>query len=123
MGGSALELDGLHDRGRWFWDHLDVERRADALVDDVVAVDLATDDPPALAARWSHVLGVDVDARSATVALGERLLRFVPQGDRPGIVAADLRAVDPAHVGQEHATGNVRFRLVGRDAPARIVSR
>lgn len=25
MGGSSVELDGLHDRGRWFWDDLDVD--------------------------------------------------------------------------------------------------
>lgn len=112
MGGSAVELDGLHDRGRWFWDDLEVDRPASAKVDDVVAVDVAATDPAAMLTRWSHVFGLDPDTAASTLALGDRLVRFVPAADRTGIVAVDLRAVDRGAVGDQFTAGNVGFRLV-----------
>ena len=79
MGGSSVELDGLHDRGRWFWDVLDVDRPVTSAVDDVVAVDVAATEPEALMARWATVFGLDADTASNTLSLGARLVRFVPQ--------------------------------------------
>ena len=112
MGGSSVELDGLHDRGRWFWDSLDVDRPSTALVDDVVAVDVACDDPAAMLARWAMVFGLDADTSAGTLSLGGRLVRFVPAGDRKGLVAADLRTVDRTSAGASFTAGSVEFRLV-----------
>ena len=112
MGGSSVELDGLHERGRWFWDSLDVERSATALVDDVVAVDVACADPVAMLARWALVFGLDADTPASTLSLGGRLVRFVPAVDRKGIVAADLHTVDRSAAGDSFTAGNVEFRLV-----------
>ncbi|MDP2290302.1 MAG: hypothetical protein Q8M22_03895 [Actinomycetota bacterium] len=112
MGGSAVELDGLHVRGRWFWDDLDIDRPTSAKVDDVVAVDVAVEDPSAVSARWAEVCGLDVDTAASALALGDRRVRFVAAEDRTGIVAVDVHAVDRDAVGDEFAIGNVRFRLV-----------
>jgi hypothetical protein len=112
MGGSSVELDGVHERGRWFWDILDVDRPATSGVDDIRAVDVAADDPAALLARWSLVFGLDADAAAKTLALGDRIVRFVPKVDRAGIVAVDLHAVDRAATGASFTAGNVLFRLV-----------
>lgn len=112
MGGSSVELDGLHDRGRWFWDALAIDRPATSLVDDIVAVEVAADDPAVLLARWAHVFGLDADTSVGTLSLGGRLVRFVPAVERTGIVAVELHAVDRAATGDEFTAGNVRFRVV-----------
>lgn len=112
MGGSSVELDGLHERGRWFWDALDIDRPATSLVDDVVAVEVAAEDPAALLARWALVFGLDADTAAGTLSLGGRVVRFVPATDRTGIVGVDLHAVDRAATGDEFIAGNVRFRVL-----------
>lgn len=112
MGGSAVELDGLHVRGRWFWDDLDIDRPSSAMVDDVVAVDVAVTDPAATLTRWAEVFGLDADTAASALALGDRQVRFVPALERPGIAAVDLHAVDRGAVGDVFTAGNVRFRLV-----------
>lgn len=112
MGGSSVELDGLHERGRWFWDALDIDRPATALVDDVVAVEVAAADPVALLARWAHVFGLDADATTGTLLLGGPEVRFVQAVDRTGIVGVDLHAVDGSSAGDEFTVGNVHFRVV-----------
>lgn len=112
MGGLSVELDGLHERGRWFWDALDIDRKSTALVDDIVAVEVAADDPAALLSRWALVFGLDADTSACTLSLGGRVVRFVPAVDRPGLAAVDLHAVDRETTGDEFTTGNVRFRLV-----------
>ncbi len=112
MGSCAVELDGLPERGRWFWDILDVDRPETSKVDDIVAVDVAADDPAALLARWSGVFGLDADTATNTLALGSRLVRFVPKVDRKGVVAAELHATDRILAGTSFTAGNVEIRLV-----------
>jgi len=112
MGGSSVELDGLHERGRWFWDALDVDRPESSKVHDIVAVDVAVDDPDAMCARWAAVFGMDADTDARTLPLGTRLVRFVPKLERRGIVATDLRTTDPSLAGTSFTTGNVEIRLV-----------
>lgn len=109
---AGLELDGVAQRGRWFWDDLDIDRPEDARVDDVVAVDVAVEDPAGVAARWGLVLDL-APTTPTSLDLGGRLVRFVPRGGRGGIVAIDLHAVDRAgDPGTEFAVGGVQLRLV-----------
>ncbi|MEN9643591.1 MAG: hypothetical protein RL238_260 [Actinomycetota bacterium] len=112
MGGCSVELDGLHERGRWFWDILDVDRPASSRVDDVVAVEMVAADPDALLARWATVFGLDADTATSSLSLGGRVVRFVHDAERAGIAAVDLHAIDRADAGAEFVAGNVRFRLV-----------
>lgn len=112
MGGSSVELDGLHERGRWFWDILDVDRPSTSKVDDIVAVDVAVDDPALMSARWATIFAADLDRAANSIALGERTVRFVEKVTMRGITAADLRTVDRALAGTTFEAGAVTFRLV-----------
>lgn len=112
MGGSSVELDGLHERGRWFWDVLDVDRPASSKVDDIVAVDVAVDDPALMSARWANVFAADRDSAANTIALGTRTVRFTEKVTTRGITAAHLHTVDRARAGETFQTANMTFRLV-----------
>jgi hypothetical protein len=111
MGGSSVELDGLPERGRWFWDDLDVDRPPTSRVDDITAVDVAVDDPAAMADRWSTVFGLAADPHARTLDLGRRVVHFVPRAERPGIVAVSLRTTDPDLAETRFVAGHVEFRL------------
>jgi hypothetical protein len=103
--GALLELDEFLPRGAWFWDDLETNRTAQASrgtkVDNIVAVDVATQDPAAMAATWAAIIGLEPPTQTAdgvTIAFSSRTIRFVPPaGGRTGIVAVDLHATDRAH--------------------------
>lgn len=106
--GVLLELDEFLPRGAWFWDDMETARAArasrTAKVDNIVAVDIAAQDPAALAATWAALIGIQPPAQTAdgaAIAFSSRTIRFVPAaGGRTGIVAVDLHATD-----REHGTG------------------
>jgi hypothetical protein len=72
------------------------------VVRGIRAAEIQTEDPPALAARWSDVLDRPVDTTEGipTIALDDATIRFViPTDGRPeGLAALDLETVDRAHV-------------------------
>jgi hypothetical protein len=77
VGGVLLELDEVLPRGTWFWDDLADAKAAQAArsakVDGIVAVDVAADDPAAMAGIWAARrgdLGRDVVGRPAAVIQG-----------------------------------------------------
>ena len=106
--GVLLELDEFLPRDAWFWDDVEAAQAAyasrSAKVDDIVAVDVAAADPPAMAETWAALIGLERPARTAdgaAIAFGRRTIRFVAaSGGRTGIVAVDLHATD-----REHGTG------------------
>ena len=53
-----LELDGIPDRSRWFWDDITPGPRPDALIDDITAVTVGVPDPAAAAALWADITGL-----------------------------------------------------------------
>ncbi len=119
--GVLLELDEFHPRGAWFWDGVDAARAAQASrsakVDDIAAVDVAAEDPAALAATWAAIIGLEHPAQTAdgaAIAFGRRTIRFVPAaGGRTGIVAVDLHATDREHgPGLEGELCHTLIRLV-----------
>jgi hypothetical protein len=94
VGGAILSIDQPDTWGEWPWagsdwrDHV----RTD-VVTDVVAVEIEANDPAAMAARWSGVLGRPVAGSTPTIALDEGEIRFVPAGHRgEGVSAYELRA-------------------------------
>lgn len=103
--GVLLELDEFLPRGAWFWDDLETARAAQASrsrkVDNIVAVDVAAEDPAAMAATWAAIIGIDPPAHTAdgaAIAFSSRTIRFVPAaGGRTGIVAVDIHVTDRAH--------------------------
>jgi hypothetical protein len=60
--GVLLELDEFLPRGAWFWDDLEAAQAAQASrstkVDDIVAADVAAQDPAAMAATWAAIIGL-----------------------------------------------------------------
>ena len=106
--GVLLELDEFLPRASWFWDDIEAAQAAyasrSAKVDDIVAVDVAAEDPAAMAATWAAIIGIEPPiptADGAAIAFGSRTIRFVPAGrGRTGMVAVDLHATD-----REHGTG------------------
>jgi hypothetical protein len=99
-GGTLLSLDDATPPDSWHWagpqwrEH--VRRR---VVDSIVAAELQSEDPAALARRWSEILdrpsrytGVDC----CEIALEGSRLRFVPAADErgEGLAGFDVRAMD-----------------------------
>ena len=60
--GVLLELDGIPDRERWFWDDITPGPRPDALIDDITAVTVGVPDPEATAAQWADIIGLELAA-------------------------------------------------------------
>jgi hypothetical protein len=107
--GLLLELDAFSPRDQWFWDDLPGNRAAQQarsmVVDDIVAVVVACDEPLVLAGRWARVLGIAgpeaVDG-GASLAVSERVVEFVPSRNGiGGFVGIRVRAVDRSTAGRE----------------------
>jgi hypothetical protein len=114
--GVLLELDQFLPRGGWFWDALPDAQAARAArspkVDDIVAVDVAVEDPAAMAATWAAIIGLE-PPQGAELMFGRRPIRFVRAAGRSGIVAVDLHATD-RHLlpGQHGVLCNTVIRFV-----------
>ncbi len=95
--GVLLELDGIPDPGRWFWDDITPGPRPDALVDDITAVTVGVPDPEAAAALWADIIGL-VPAAPARLDFSGCAIEFTahPRGQ---LLAATFRlagGADPA---------------------------
>jgi hypothetical protein len=119
--GVLLELDAFLPRSQWFWDDMDAAKAAQASrsskVDNIVAVDVAADDPAGLAATWAAIIGIEPPAQTsdgAAIMFTSRTIRFVPAvGGRTGIVAVDVHAADREKVaGTEGELCSTRIRFV-----------
>lgn len=112
VGGAILSIDATTDWDEWQWagpswtDHV-----REGVVTGLAGVEIAAEDPAAMAARWAEVLDVPVDGTVARLDGSE--LRFVPAGGRgEGVDAVLLRAADPARRGEARGIGGVRVELV-----------
>jgi hypothetical protein len=106
--GVLLELDGIADQGRWFWDDITPGPRPDALIDDITAVTVGVPDPEAAAALWADIIGLDPVTPTALDFSG-CAIEFTahPRGQ---VLAAAFRLA-------EHADANaLPARLLGLDA-------
>ncbi len=119
--GVLLELDAFLPREEWFWDDMPAARAAQASrstkVDNIVAADVAVADPPAMAATWAAIIGLEppvATADGAAIAFTSRTIRFVPAtAGRRGIVAVDLHATDRENgPGREGELCNTLIRFV-----------
>jgi hypothetical protein len=119
--GVLLELDEFLPRGAWFWDDMETAQAAQAsrsaTVDDIAAVDVAVEDPVAMAATWAALIGLAPPTRTpdgAALAFSSRTVRFVPAaGGRTGIVAVDVHATDREHgPGRKGELCNTLIRFV-----------
>ena len=58
--GILLELDGITDPDVWFWDDVTPAPAPDALIDDIVAVEVGVPEPVAMAALWASIIGLEL---------------------------------------------------------------
>ena len=106
MPGAIAELrwnTGEQPGGPWnpAGDHWEPARRENVIV-AMTAAELQSDDPVAMAARWSEVLEVPAVGDTAghpTIALDDASLRFVEatDGRGEGLGGLDVATVDPEH--------------------------
>lgn len=98
VGGAIVSVDQADDWSEWGWagpswrDHVDT-----SVVTDLVGVSVQAEDPAAMAARWSAVLGVPVSGGDAPqLQLDEGVIRFVPVADGrgEGVSAIEVRAAN-----------------------------
>jgi hypothetical protein len=87
VGGAILSLDEARPPESWHWAGPRWAEEIDTSVaGEIVAVELQSDDPAALAKRWGEVLGRAPQGRgsSRTIALERGSIRFVPARDGRG---------------------------------------
>ena len=96
VGGAILSIDEARPPESWPWagpewqDHVRT-----SVVDAVVGVTVAADDPAAMAARWAEAIDARLDGPTA-VRLDDAVITLVAAGDRgEGVDGFDLRATDP----------------------------
>lgn len=112
--GILVELDEIPQADQWFWDDVDAEVSAAPVVDDVLAVEVSTAEPEALAAKWATLFDVPVETVDGVpqVAIGARTARFV-RGDvkmMTGVDVAVADGVEPAS--REVSISGVTFNLI-----------
>jgi hypothetical protein len=110
--GMTVEVDGIEDPEVWFWDDLDVAPADDAVIDEVVGVEVPTGDPVALAQRWAAVLGL-AEPQDATVQLGGRFVRFVLASAERSATDWTLlvRRADASEPEGDRIVAGIRFHL------------
>ncbi|MFT4288753.1 hypothetical protein [Nocardioides sp.] len=110
--GLLVEFDEIPDPDVWFWDDVVTAEPDHPLVDDVLAVEIASPDPHAQAELWSTVWGFPLQAGSAgpEMRIGSRVVRFV-EGPRRMLSAVDLAAT-PAGEPMTTTIGGVEFRVL-----------
>jgi hypothetical protein len=112
VGGAILSIDEATPPDTWRWAGTEWRRRVrTGLVDGVVGVTVAAEDPAAMAARWAEALDAPVDG-DAAVRLDDAVLGFVGAGERgEGVNGFDLRATDRSRAGEAITIGGVELRL------------
>jgi len=99
-GGTLLSLDDATPPDSWHWaGPVWPSRVRRDVVSGIAAAELQSDDPGALARRWSEVLGKparEITPKRFTIALDGGEVRFVEERDGrgEGLVAFDVKVVD-----------------------------
>jgi hypothetical protein len=88
--GLIIEVDGVPDPAAWYWDHLGVQPEPDALVNDIVAVEVAVKDPDTVVATWNKLLDLEPSG-TRRVNLGDRYVSFVGGTGKPKMTSMTLR--------------------------------
>ena len=94
VGGAILSFDQMWPPESWQWAGPNWDQRPAANVSAIIAVDIQSPDPAAMASRWSEVFGRPVSGNTLQLESGS--IRFVPERDGrgPGVTAVDLSASD-----------------------------
>lgn len=109
--GTLAEFDQVEPHDTWHFAPGIFEASCTEVAQDMVAAVLAVPDPIATAKTWGTVLDAEV-VDDATVLLEKTQVRFVPAGNRTGLVTVDVTATDPARVGETIHLSGVDFSFV-----------
>jgi hypothetical protein len=117
IGAAIVSIDGSKPYGSWRWGGPEwTERTGEGAPGRLAGVTLAVAEPAAVAAGWSHVLGVPLSGDGAVggdavLALEDAELRFRPAGEggREGLVEIAFADV-PGLTGDGVEVGGVRLR-------------
>ena len=117
--GILLELDSFVPRDEWFWDDLEGAKVAQSqrgvFVDDIVGVEIAVENPAAMATKWAIIIGLrppEIVKNAAVLSFSGRPVRFVGLEGRRGLVAVDMHTSDRARVGDSVELCNTQIRFV-----------
>ena len=94
VGGAILSFDQMWPPESWQWAGPNWDQRPAANVSAIIAVDVQSPDPAAMASRWSEVFNRPVVGNTLQLESGS--IRFVPDQDGrgPGVTAVDFSASD-----------------------------
>jgi len=112
-----LSIDQPVPAPAWFWAGPDWPQHVrTGIVEEIVAAELQSDGPSALARRWSAILGRPAEPcadATARIALDRGEIRFVHAADGRGerLGGFTVRTRDHARGGSDLAIGGVRIRL------------
>jgi hypothetical protein len=113
-GGVLTSFDWMEDWDSWAWAGTawPWHQRTD-IVSKIVAAEISSTEPDKVAARFSELLGRDVDS-DRSIALDDGCIRFVegPSGSRDRLTGIDMTATDRSRVGEIHEFARTTFRLV-----------
>ena len=116
-GGTLLSIDQPVPASAWRWAGPDWPQHIrTGIVEEIVAAELQSDDPSALARRWSAILGRPAELCAdayARIALNRGEIGFVhaANGRGEGLGGFTVRTRDRARGGRDLAIGGVRIRL------------
>lgn len=110
--GTIAEFDEMRPADSWHFSPAVYDARGTALVQDIVAVDIAVADPQAMADRWATVSGGSVGADGASVQTRGCVLRFAVVENTAGPYSVDCRVADRSRVGETVRISGVDFRFV-----------
>jgi hypothetical protein len=121
IGAAIVSIDGSKPYGSWRWGGPEwTEQTGEGAPGRLAGVTLAVAEPAAVAARWSHVLGVPLSGDGAVggdavLALEDAEVRFRPAGEggREGLVEIAFADV-PGLTGDGVEVGGVRLRSISR---------
>ena len=102
--GLIIEVDGIPDPAKWYWDHLGVKAEPGAAVNDIVGVEVAVQDPDAVARAWNELLDLEPGG-IRTVNLGGRHVHFVEGAGKPRMTSITLRLAQSGSRAAERLLG------------------
>lgn len=114
VGGAIVSIDQAEPPESWAWAGPDFAYHArSSVAADMTGAELQSDNPDALAMRWSAALGLPVTPERM-IELDDATIRFTASSDGrgEGLAAIDLVAVDRSRVGETLKLSGVRFTLV-----------
>lgn len=112
--GILVELDEIPEPEQWFWDGVEADVSENPVIDDVLAVEVASADPDALARKWATLFDVEVGVVDGVrqIPVGSRTVRFV-EGPVRMMTAVDVQVANGVEPdSREETISGVRFTLV-----------